>query len=291
MNNIYDSSFYIDVKEAQEIKNIQVFFEELLKAEVSKLKKNQFILTSDEGTTTERETEFNILADIFHEDLELRRKRVLMRNSAKLPYTFRYLKERLDEIAGKGKYILKRDISKREIVVEMSAESAFLFTEISLFINKIKPANMVYINSPYIAKSIKISEEIKAIILEYNYRLGTSFILGKSPFLSEKEEETVKMADIQSIKKEYLIKLAASSIEAVKSVRINSEIIIENLTKTQKENAGTVAYIVAPEEITEIRKVELLSSDSKVLASSDIYVPVAEVVKIKHTLMLKEGEA
>lgn len=290
MNNIYDSPYYKDVAEAQEIKKMQSYFKGILETEFEKLRKNQYLITADEAGIAQAEQDFELLPDLENEDLEERRKRVILRNSTKPPYTFRYLKSRLDEIFGAGNYEFKRDIAARSIIVETAVENAFLFIEISLMINKLKPANMIYLNSPFLAHSIGIAEEIWAARLVYNYRLGTTWILGQNPFFSEANEEIVKMANEQSITAEYLNKLAVNSINEVVAVRLNNSVILSSLQKTAEGNIGLISYIVQNMQASEITKIELLGETNKILASANIYVPVGEQVKIKHKILIREAK-
>lgn len=290
MNNIYDSPYYKEVLEAQEIKKVQGYFKELLETEFEKLRKNQYLITADGAGIAQAEQDFEIIPDLENEDLEARRKRVILRNSTKPPYTFRYLKSRLDEIFGAGNYELKRDIAARSIRVETAVENAFLFTEISLMINKLKPANMIYLNSPFLVHEIGVAEEIWTARLVYNYRLGTTWILGQSPFFSEANEEIVKMANEQSITAEYLNKLAVNSINEVVAVRLNNSVMISSLQKTAEGNIGLISYTVQNMQASEITKIELLGETNKILASANIYVPVGEQVKIKHKILIREAK-
>lgn len=290
MNNIYDSPYYKEVLEAQEIKKVQGYFKELLETEFEKLRKNQYLITADGAGIAQAEQDFEIIPDLENEDLEERRKRVILRNSTKPPYTFRYLKSRLDEIFGAGNYEFKRDIAARSISVETAVENAFLFTEINLMINKLKPANMIYLNSPFLVHEIGVAEEIWTARLVYNYRLGTTWILGQSPFFSEAEEEIVKMANEQSITAEYLNKIAVSSINEVVAVRLNNFVMISSLQKTAEGNIGLISYTVQNMQASEITKIELLGETNKILASANIYVPVGEQVKIKHKILIREAK-
>ena len=288
MNNIYDSPYYKDVVEAREIKKMQSYFKGILETELEKLRKNQYLLTADEAGVAQVEQDFEIIPDLENEDLEARRKRVILRNSTKPPYTFRYLKSRLDDIFGIGNYEFKRDVAARSITVETAVKNAFLFTEISLMINKLKPANMIYVNSPFLVHEIGVAEEIWAAKLVYNYRLGTTWILGQSPFFSEVNEEIIKMANEQSIMAEYLNKLAISSINEVVAVRLNNSVMISSIQKTAEGNIGLISYIVQNTQVPEITKIELIGSGNKVLASANIYVPVDNQVKVKHKILIKE---
>ena len=288
MNNIYDSPYYKDNIEAQEIKKVLEYFKGTLEEELEKLRKNQYLLTADEVGIAQAEQDFEIIPDLENEDLEERRKRVILRNSTKPPYTFRYLKSRLDEIFGAGNYEFKRDIAARSISVETAVKNAFLFTEISLMINKLKPANMIYLNSPFLVHEIGVSEEIWTARLVYNYRLGTTWILGQSPFFSEANEEIVKMANEQSITAEYLNKIAISSINEVVAVKLNNSVMISSLQKIAEGNIGLISYTVQNIQASEITKIELIGSGNKVLASANIYVPVGDQVKVKHKILIKE---
>lgn len=289
MPNIYDDHIYKEVLDAQVIKEAQKQLTGLFFYELEKLKANQFLLTADEAGIGEAEALFNIIPDLKAESLELRRQRVINRNTTKPPYTYRYLKIKLDEIFGVGNYAMRRDLKNRTLYVESSVESSMWYTEVSVTVGKLKPANLVYINNPYIRRGLNISEGISYGHWLYNYKLGTRWRLGRKPFAEYEEEDNVKMLEIKSIKDELLHAVANFSVEEVVAVRLNNTLVIRDISRTTEGNEGTLQYGITKEELAEVSKIELLNAADEVLAASDVYIPVADPVQVKHRFTVKEG--
>lgn len=112
MYEIYDSPFYRNNDDIKIIKKAMQRITDLMIAETKRLQLNQFILTADEMGIVSFEELFKIVADPQTEDLEFRRKRLILRNSMMPPYTYFYLLDSLDSILGQGKYECEVDSDK-----------------------------------------------------------------------------------------------------------------------------------------------------------------------------------
>ena len=76
----------------------------------------------------------------------------------------------------------------------------------------------------------------------------------------------------------------------IQSVRINGDIIITALSRSTVGNVGSVGYRVLREQTEEVNLIELLDKAGTVLASSAVYVPIAEeTVAFRHAFTVKEG--
>ena len=156
-------------------------------------------------------------------------------------------------------------------------------------INRIKPAHIVYVNTPFVQSGLLLSEQIERADLVYNYKLG-SWALGVLPFATEQENEVIKMPETPSVQAALLTGVANFVSGDVASARINGTIPIPALSKSVSGSTLTITYSVSPAQATEITSVELLDAEGTVLTASDIYVPVGTApVVMKHTIPVSEG--
>jgi uncharacterized protein YmfQ (DUF2313 family) len=78
------------------------------------------------------------------ETLEDRKLRILLRLNEDLPYTIRFLRDRLTQMFGEGKSHVAVDHLNYIIRVGVEAKNLYWEQELMRFIEKIKPANMAY---------------------------------------------------------------------------------------------------------------------------------------------------
>ena len=277
---IYDGVLEIDELIASE----NSLFDELEK-EFNKVLLNQFITTCDVGTIAKYENLFSIVPDS-SKDIEFRRSRVLNRLAMNSSFTLRFLEEKLNELIGKGKYKIEIDYDKYSIYVESASLNQDWFNETYITINKIKPANMVFVNRPRIDYRVLTNEEVSYGQREYNYRLGTRWKLGAKPFKSVVEKGVVKVPEGKSITEELL-----NGLRGVHHIRINGSLDKDEFITKEIQNKNLVIkYAVLKSEIEEgITKVEILDSNNKVLTTINVYIPVIEDLEIKHILKIEEG--
>ena len=124
--------------------------------------------------------------------------------------------------------------------------------------------------------------------IQFNYKLGT-WTLGPDPFAEITSEGVVKTPNQTSIKQKLLDESATDVAARVVKARINSSTVISTLTKTITANQAEIAYEVTPLMTNLITLAELLDTDSNVLTSSVIYVPVDAPTNMKHIIKTFEG--
>ena len=282
---IYDGVLEIDELIASE----NSLFDELEK-EFNKVLLNQFITTCDVSTIAKYENLFSIVPDS-SKDIEFRRSRVLNRLAMNSSFTLRFLEEKLNELIGKGKYKIEIDYDKYSMYIESARLNQDWFNETYITINKIKPANMVFINRPRIDYKVLANEEVSYGQREYNYRLGTRWKLGAKPFKSVVEKGVVKVPEGKSITEELLNGLRGVTLERIHHIRINGSLDKDEFITKEIQNKNLVIkYAVLKSEIEEgITKVEILDSNNKVLTTINVYIPVIEDLEIKHILKIEEG--
>ena len=293
MNNLksYLPNIYDDVREFEELVIIEDNIFDELDVQVSKVRSNQYVLTSDIDGIIEYEKLLNIIPKPTIETTEFRRERIMNRLSMVPPFSFRFLKQKLDEIIGVNKYTASIDYPNYTLYIESSASNQIWFHEILITITKLKPANIVFINKPLVHEKIRAGESINLGQINYNYRLGTSWVLGQKSFTSFDNMGVIKMATAPSIKAALLNHMATFTASDIAQVRINGSYIVPSvLTKTTVNNIVTIEYpLSAADGISEVTRIELLDSLGEVLTDSAVYVPILEAVTLKHNILINEG--
>ena len=262
-----------------------------LDVETEKVRNNQYALTADIDGIIAYEKMLNIIPKPATETIEFRRQRIINRLSMVPPFTFRFLKQRLDEIIGVDRYTVSIDYPNYTLYVESSAENQEWFHEILVTVTKLKPANIVFINKPLVYEEIRAGESINLTQVNFNYRLGSTWVLGLKPFVSLDDMGVIKVATTPSIKQDLLNHMAAFTASDISDVRINGTFMVPTfITKAAVNNMVTVEYEISETDgIPEITQIELLDSEGAVLADSAVYVPILERVILKHNILIKEG--
>lgn len=279
----YRESKLIYEKENQELKRLWDMAEQVLS--------NLFIESADEIGIKRMEQMLDITAKKEVEDLEFRRERLFNRINLMPPFTLPFLRSQLNQAIGSGQYQVYVDHKNYTLYLESFAANQNWFEEISFTINKIKPANIVFINKPLLAESICIAEEISGASMLYQCRLGF-WQLGETPFVEFIHNRILKRRDEMSIKEELLSGLARETVKKVDHVQINNDrIITEFSLKAVKDMDAIIEYTVKAAEITSgrITNVKLFDSTDQVLFDSNVYVPIDADTLVKHTICLKEG--
>lgn len=292
MSNIreYIPNIYTDVTEMEVIVDVD---DKLLDNEeniLDDLENSQFIMTAPEHAIKEFEKLLNIYP-LNTDSIEFRRIRVMNRLSMTPPFSLPYLREKLDNIIGVGKYSCYMDYDNYTLYVESSAINQSYVNETYITINKLKPANIVFINKPLIVYNNIVSEQIELTKNVYNYRLGTKWVLGRNTFVTKESGGVLKLATSPSIQDKFLNDIATFSADDINNVLLNDTVVISSFdTKTATDNVATIEYTVPTDlGLTEITDIKLRDVDNNILTSSTVYVPVVDEVIIKHDIFVKEG--
>lgn len=263
---------------------------EALATEIAAVANNFFFQTMDAGAVSQWEQIFQITPNPATESLEFRRARVLNRASTRPPFTLQFLRQKLDELIGPGEWTITVDYPHYTLYIESSAENQQYATEVAYTIGRIKPAHIVFVNTPYLRAGLLLAEQIEYSELRYNYRLG-AWGMGVLPFASEQPQGVMKMPDTPSIQEALLAGTANFVAADIAKARLNGTILIDMLNKEVDGSTLTITYSVPMEQVQEITKVELLDSTGTVLTASTVYVPVDASTIIKHTIPVAEGVA
>lgn len=280
--------WYREILDYQQICQAEKAQFDLLADEIINVADNFYFQTMDAGAVSQWEQIFGIIPNTTTETLDFRRIRVLNRISTRPPFTLGFLYQKLDELIGQGQWTVYVDYPNYTLYIESSAENQQYVTEVSYTINRIKPAHIVYVNTPYLSTTLLLSETIELSQLIYNYKLG-AWGLGVLPFASEQEQGVIKMAATPSIQPALLNGTASFISDDIAKARINGTIDINDINKSVSSNTLTLTYTVTQSQTEEITQTELLDANGNVLTLSSIYVPVTQNTIIKHTIPVLEG--
>ena len=262
-------------------------FEALAEA-VQAVADNLFFQSMDQGSVALWEQVLGIVPDPQTESLDFRRSRVINRLSTRPPFTLRFLEQKLDELIGPGAWTVTVDYPNYTLYIESSAENQQYAAEVAYTIGRVKPAHIVYVNTPYVRTGLLLSESIALSQRTFHYKLG-AWGLGVSPFATEQDQGVIKMPDVPSIQDALLQDTASFVSSDIASARVNGTISITDLEKTVQDGTITVTYAVDQSQADVITSVELLNSGGQVLTSSTVYVPVSASTIPKHVISVKEG--
>ena len=280
--------WYREILDYQEIFQTEKAQFDALASEITGVADNFFFQTMDESAVFMWEQIFEITPNPETETLDFRRARALNRISTRPPFTLGFLYQKLDELIGPGAWTVTVDYANYTLYIESSALDQQYATEVAFTINRIKPAHIVYVNTPYVRTGILLSETIELSQRIYNYKLG-AWGLGVLPFAIEEGQGVIKMPETPSIQAALLTDTANFVSGDIASARINGSIAISDISKTVTGSTLEVTYTVTQSQTEAITSAELLDADGNVLTSSTVYVPVSGSTIMKHIIPVAEG--
>lgn len=187
----YQPNYYENVKEFKLLANIEDELFEEINNELQTAHANNYVMTANEKAIRIYEDALNIIPNPAIETLEFRRERILNRFQLHSPFTLRFLKEKLDAIIGKGKYVLTLDYNAYTMYLEMTIDNASWFKEANLTINWIKPANIKYVMVPVVFERLGLKERLFARKVEY-FRISKS-LLGVNRLVEQGVKDRFKL--------------------------------------------------------------------------------------------------
>lgn len=286
----YFPRYYEGILETDELIKVENDIWNNLYLLLNKAKNNQFIAYADEDGIYAYEQLFQIVADPETETLEERRFRLLNRIQTLSYYTMIYLRQKLNSLFGENNYEVKMDYLNYTLYVKSNASNSFIYKESIATINKIKPANIVFINVPFIPTTIEVGEEIYQQKWWWNYILGGKWRVGQKPFISVQDLSKLKSEEVQSLTPLMLNKLKTFTGEEIKAVLINDTYKIT--TFVQKIITGgylRIQYNVKNwEQIQLITNIKFLDEDDLILSNDSVYIPISSDTMIEHRINIRE---
>lgn len=286
----YFPSLYNNILEIDNLVKVENDLFENLNSEFDKAIRNEYVVTADKETIKRYETLLRI-TDGDDKELSFRRQRILNRLAMNMPFTIKALKQKLDELIGKGNYNVFVDPDRFTLYVESKILNQVWFNETYITIHKMKPANIIFINKPFIDEKILANEEITLAQREYNYRLGSTWRLGTLPFKSLHQKGAIKLKENNSIQDYFINELKNFALNKIGYVKLNNtKVINEFITKNIVDGKLTLEYAVLKKfGLTEITKVDVYTPDNNLLTSINLYVPIIEDLELKHVINIEEG--
>lgn len=286
----YFPRYYEGILETDELIKVENDIWNNLYLLLNKAKNNQFIAYADEDGIYAYEQLFQIVADPETETLEERRFRLLNRIQTLSYYTMIYLRQKLNSLLGENNYEVEMDYLNYTLYVKSDASNSFIYKESIATINKIKPANIVFINVPFIPTTIEVGEEIYQQKWWWNYILGGKWRVGQKPFISVQDLSKLKSEEVQSLTPLMLNKLKTFTGEEIKAVLINDTYKIT--TFVQKIITGgylRIQYNVKNwEQIQLITNIKFLDEDDLILSNDPVYIPISSDTMIEHRINIRE---
>lgn len=286
----YFPRYYEGILETDELIKVENDIWNNLYLLLNKAKNNQFIAYADEDGIYAYEQLFQIVADPETETLEERRFRLLNRIQTLSYYTMIYLRQKLNSLFGENNYEVEMDYLNYTLYVKSNASNSFIYKESIATINKIKPANIVFINVPFIPTTIEVGEEIYQQKWWWNYILGGKWRVGQKPFISVQDLSKLKSEEVQSLTPLMLNKLKTFTGEEIKAVLINDTYKIT--TFVQKIITGgylRIQYNVENwEQIQLITNIKFLGEDDLILSNNPVYIPISSDTMIEHRINIRE---
>ena len=259
------------------------------KTNFNKVLENQFVLTADSDGLAMFEKLYGIVPEPT-DTLDFRRQRILNRARLQPPFTETFLRLMLDSLLGEGLYTLIVDYANYIIYINSSSANENQQTEVAILVDKIKPANMVFVTEPLLIYGIKVNETISQIP-EIFYRLGTSWVLGARPFKDLDATEVFKVANVNSITDDLLEDTATFVEGEIAKVIINGTVTITTFTTKQvSDNKVELEYEVSNSMgVNTITRIQICKADNTPLTDVTVYVPVVGQTLINHKIEVKEG--
>lgn len=286
----YFPRYYEGILETDELIKVENDIWNNLYLLLNKAKNNQFIAYADEDGIYAYEQLFQIVADPETETLEERRFRLLNRIQTLSYYTMIYLRQKLNSLFGENNYEVEMDYLNYTLYVKSNTSNSFIYKESIATINKIKPANIVFINVPFIPTTIEVGEEIYQQKWWWNYILGGKWRVGQKPFISVQDLSKLKSEEVQSLTPLMLNKLKTFTGEEIKAVLINDTYKIT--TFVQKIITGgylRIQYNVENwEQIQLITNIKFLDEDDLILSNDPVYIPISSDIMIEHRINIRE---
>lgn len=286
----YFPRYYEGILETDELIKVENDIWNNLYLLLNKAKNNQFIAYADEDGIYAYEQLFQIVADPETETLEERRFRLLNRIQTLSYYTMIYLRQKLNSLFGENNYEVGMDYLNYTLYVKSNVSNSFIYKESIATINKIKPANIVFINVPFISTTIEVGEEIYQQKWWWNYILGGKWRVGQKPFISVQNLSKLKSEEVQSLTPLMLNKLKTFTGEEIKAVLINDTYKIT--TFVQKIITGgylRIQYNVKNwKQLQLITNIKFLDEDDLILSNDPVYIPISSDTMIEHRINIKE---
>lgn len=274
---------YNGIQEMDNIINTEQQEIDTLYGEMKLAYNRQTVINADEKGISLYEAILNINSDSSAESLEFRKQKVILQLTTAPPFSFNFLLQQLDKIAGRENYKAWIDFNNYTLYIQSETSNKLWFNELTLLLARIKPANILYIYIGYKKTEIGVKSETSYKISEWKYKLNGTWLLGQYPFYTDGEE--TKMGT-NSVKDFTLNKVAEYVKSIIDNVYINDS---EVCSKEQfslfdvSDNLIQIEFIyplLAKTATKEITNLKIRDASNNVLIEKQLYIAVDENVTV-----------
>jgi hypothetical protein len=282
-------AIYNDCKEIEYIGDADYEALKRLNDAYLRLRNNQFVISADMLGLIEYERVLNIAADPATETIDFRRKRILDRITTLPPFTYNYLQSKLDEVVGVGRWISNIDYVNYRLEIHTFLQQDW-YNEFIFIMNLIKPANIVFINSPLSVTYLQIAQRIFKIDSQWNYKLG-QWQLGALPFMSDVSTQEIKPMNVPSITDFTLEEVAMYVKDQVKTVVLNESYTVPYIgLLSASGHTISIGYSIDLHEVPGdlITKIEIFDKNGNKLVYYDANVTITQETAFRHNIYVEE---
>lgn len=140
---------YNGIKEMDNIINTEQQEIDTLYGEMKLAYNRQTVINADEKGISLYEAILNINSDSSTESLEFRKQKVIFQLTTSPPFSFNFLLQQLDKIAGRENYKAWVDFNNYTLYIQSETSNKLWFNELTLLLARIKPANILYVYIGY----------------------------------------------------------------------------------------------------------------------------------------------
>ena len=274
---------YNGIQEMDNIINTEQQEIDTLYGEMKLAYNRQTVINADEKGISLYEAILNINSDSSAESLEFRKQKVILQLTTAPPFSFNFLLQQLDKIAGRGNYKAWIDFNNYTLYIQSETSNKLWFNELTLLLARIKPANILYIYIGYKKTEIGVKSETSYKISEWKYKLNGTWLLGQYPFYVDGEE--TKMGT-NNVKDFALNKVAEYVKSIVDNIYINDSEVCskDNFSLFDvSDNLLQIEFIyplVAKATTKEITNLKIKDASNNVLIEKELYIAVDENVTV-----------
>lgn len=165
----YWPSILQEIEEFQEMANTENIEFEGLQDAIENLIDDQFIQTATERGIARREKIYKI-TPFADDSLETRRFRVLARENDKLPYTYRVLENKLNQLCGENGYVMTLNAGEYTLNIKIELVVKRMFDEVDKLARKMAPANLVITVELRFNQHLTLSKFTHAQLSQYTHK-------------------------------------------------------------------------------------------------------------------------
>ena|SRR5690554_1312640 len=165
----YWPSVLQEIEEFKELVNTENIEINGLKESITNLIDDQFIQTATERGIARREKIYKI-TPFADDSLETRRFRVLARENDKLPYTYRVLENKLNQLCGENGYVMTLNAGEYTLNIKIELVVKRMFDEVDKLARKMAPANLVIAVELRFNQHLTLSKFTHAQLSQYTHK-------------------------------------------------------------------------------------------------------------------------